>query len=76
VVAFRRPDQSRLGALDVLGTGAFGALACSVFYGVALAKIIERVGASVTVEEKVIASASRCDEAEALFCDDFFDRSL
>ncbi|MFT4546933.1 MAG: hypothetical protein ACI8XO_002058 [Verrucomicrobiales bacterium] len=68
--------QSLLDWLDVLSAGAFLALAFGVFDGVALAKVFERVGAAVTVKEKVIASAFGSDEAEAFVCDDFFNGSL
>jgi hypothetical protein len=79
VAAFAALDQSQSGildALDVLGAGAFLTLPFGVLDGVALAKVFERVGTSVTVKEKVIASAAGFDEAEAFVCNDFFDGSL
>lgn len=63
-----------LGALDVLGAGAFGTLACGVFDVVPFAEIFERSGAAVAVEEHIISPG--IDEAEAFVCDDFFDGSL
>jgi hypothetical protein len=76
VAAFAALDQSRLDALDVLSAGTFLALPFGILDGVAFAKVFERVGTSVTVKEKVIASAPGSDEAEAFVCDDFFDGSL
>lgn len=67
-------DLRCLNALDVFGTGPFGALLLGEFDGIPFAEVFERAVTSVAVEEKIVSLS--CDEAEAFVFDDFLDGSL